>query len=636
MALGVVVALGLVASPAYAAEGSIDHVEKKGDQVQILYSLPGVDKGTPDLSTLKVTLDGKPLDATATLASDAKNAVRRTAILAIDVSDSMAANGKFDEAKKAADIFLQSVPSDLYVGVVTFAGKVTVAQQPTLDRTATKSVVDNLQLSHGTLLYDGLLQAVKSSGTEGQRSVIVLSDGRDTSATALDTVTPKIKKSTVKVDVVALAQSAADETKYLQPLADAGSGSVISAQDPKALGAVFASEANTLAKQVQITAPAPAGLKEGTLAVSVSANGQSYDDSAFVTLASAAKTSPALPPSTKLSAAPEPKGLSRTVMLGGLAAFAVGLLVIVVGLFGGFGKPKTSIESHIDAYTQRGRSKRTANAVQTPQAQGVAAQAIGIASKALETNKGIETKLGDRLEGADVSLKPAEWLLVHSGLAMGAAAVLFAISGGNILMAFLGLVAGAFLPWMWLGMKRSRRLKAFNSQLAGCLQLMAGSMQAGLSLSQALDTVVREGQEPLAGEFRRALVETRLGVPIETALESIGERMQSADFTWTVMAIRIQREVGGNLAELLLNVAATLREREYLRRQVKALSAEGRFSSYILLALPPAIILYMSVTNPSYLHPLLHTTIGYFMVGVMLVLMVLGFFTMKKLVKVEV
>jgi tight adherence protein B len=497
-------------------------------------------------------------------------------------------------------------------------------------------VVDNLQLSHGTLLYDGLVQAVKSSGTEGQRSVIVLSDGRDTSATALDTVTPKIKKSTVKVDVVALAQSAADETKYLQPLADAGSGSVISAQDPKALGAVFASEANTLAKQVQITAPAPAGLKEGTLAVSVSANGQSYDDSAFVTLASAAKTSPALPPSTKLSAAPEPKGLSRTVMLGGLAAFAVGLLVIVVGLFGGFGKPKTSIESHIDAYTQRGRSKRTANAVQTPQAQGVAAQAIGIASKALETNKGIETKLGDRLEGADVSLKPAEWLLVHSGLAMGAAAVLFAISGGNILMAFLGLVAGAFLPWMWLGMKRSRRLKAFNSQLAGCLQLMAGSMQAGLSLSQALDTVVREGQEPLAGEFRRALVETRLGVPIETALESIGERMQSADFTWTVMAIRIQREVGGNLAELLLNVAATLREREYLRRQVKALSAEGRFSSYILLALPPAIILYMSVTNPSYLHPLLHTTIGYFMVGVMLVLMVLGFFTMKKLVKVEV
>jgi len=102
------------------------------------------------------------------------------------------------------------------------------------------------------------------------------------------------------------------------------------------------------------------------------------------------------------------------------------------------------------------------------------------------------------------------------------------------------------------------------------------------------------------------------------------------------MAIKIQREVGGNLSELLLNVAATLREREYLRRQVKALSAEGRFSAYILLALPPAIMAYMTVTNPTYLHPLLHTTIGYFMLGVMVLLMVMGYYTMKKMIKVEV
>src|SRR6478736_1706916 len=165
LALTTVLAVGLLAAPAYAAEGSIDHVETKGGKVQILYSLPGAGDASPDLKTLKVDLDGTNLDATATLASDAKNAVRRTAILAIDVSDSMAANGKFDEAKRAANIFLQSAPPDLYVGVVTFAGKVVVAQKPTLDRTATKAVVDGLQLSHGTLLYDGLLQAVSTGGT---------------------------------------------------------------------------------------------------------------------------------------------------------------------------------------------------------------------------------------------------------------------------------------------------------------------------------------------------------------------------------------------------------------------------------------------------------------------------------------
>ena len=132
----------------------------------------------------------------------------------------------------------------------------------------------------------------------------------------------------------------------------------------------------------------------------------------------------------------------------------------------------------------------------------------------------------------------------------------------------LGLVAGAVLPWFYLSFKATRRIKKFNGQLAETLSIIAGGLQAGLSLSQAVDTVVREGTEPIAGEFSRAIVEQRLGVEIEDSLETVAERMDSIDFKWVVMAIRIQREVGGNLAELLLNVAATLREREYLRRQV--------------------------------------------------------------------
>ncbi|QWZ10768.1 type II secretion system F family protein [Nocardioides panacis] len=112
--------------------------------------------------------------------------------------------------------------------------------------------------------------------------------------------------------------------------------------------------------------------------------------------------------------------------------------------------------------------------------------------------------------------------------------------------------------------------------------------------------------------------------------------MESADFSWTVMAIRIQREVGGNLAELLLNVAATLREREYLRRQVKSLSAEGRFSAYILLGLPVVVLIFLMVSNPVYVQPLISTPIGWVLLAGMTILMTLGAFTMKKLVKVEV
>ena len=155
-------------------------------------------------------------------------------------------------------------------------------------------------------------------------------------------------------------------------------------------------------------------------------------------------------------------------------------------------------------------------------------------------------------------------------------------------MAFSG-VLGMVLPWLYLKWRHRRRLNAFNGQLAETLGLMAGGLQAGLSLPQAVDTVVREGIEPMAGELRRALVEQRLGIDIADGLEGVGQSMESEDFGWVVMAIRIQREVGGNLAEILHTVAGTLREREYLRRQVKALSAEGRLSGYILTALPRSL-----------------------------------------------
>ena len=270
-------------------------------------------------------------------------------------------------------------------------------------------------------------------------------------------------------------------------------------------------------------------------------------------------------------------------MMAGLVALGGGVLVLLVILFGGLGKKPEGLETTIAPYTRKGAGKRVAE----PGPQGVTAQAVGIASKALESNRGLEVKLGDKLEAGGMAIKPAEWLLIHAGIAVGATAVAFLISGGSLVFAGVALVLGILVPWMYLGRKQSKRLKAFNSQLAPTLQLMAGSLQAGLSLPQGMDTIVREGAEPMATEFRRALVETRLGVSIEDALESIGERMMSDDFQWCVMAIRIQREVGGNLAELLLQVAGTLRERDYLRRQVKSLSAEGRFSAYILLSLPP-------------------------------------------------
>lgn len=627
-----------LAAPAYAAEGSIDHVERKGDVIQVLYSLPGAGDAEPDLDSLTVAMDATQLSSEAELATDASTKLRRTTVLAIDVSSSMRTDNRFGEAQRAAKAFLDAAPDDLYVGIVTFAGRVTVAQEPSLDRAESARVIDKLELSNQTHLYDGLLEAVDTSGGEGSRSLLVLSDGRDhTSDTSLNTVTGRIGVSHVKVDVVALGLSA-EETAVLQQLADAGNGTVINADDPTALTEVFAAEAENIARQILISATVPPGddITEGTLAVSVNAGGTTYSDTAFVNVAKSTGPAPEVQRTKLVPAQVTGFEVSQSMMLAGIVAAGVGCLVLLLSILGAFGRKSETVEDRISAYTRKGSRKLSQSRAQQEQPQGVTAQAVGIAEKALEGSGGLASALGVKLEAAGMSMKPAEWLLAHAGIVFLAGLMALLLSSGSILWLLIGLVLGLFLPWVYLSFKRSRRLKAFKYGLADTLQLMSGSLSAGLSLAQSVDTVVREGSEPICSEFRRALVEARLGVEIEDALSGVSERMESVDFEWVVMAIRIQREVGGNLSELLNNVAATIREREYLERQVSALSAEGRLSVWILGGLPPGFMLYLLMANPSYLDPLISTTIGYVMLGVMAVLETAGILWMKKLVKVDV
>ena len=632
---------GIAAAPAWAAEGSIDYVEPGSDSFQVLFSLPG-GGGTPDLDTVQVTLDDQVLPATGELATDAATSVRRTAVLAMDVSLSMRQDGRFTEAKQAAQVFLDNAPDDLYVGIVTFASEVSVAQPPSLDRAASAQVLDDLTLTRDTRLYDGVLEAVDTAGEEGARNVLVLSDGRDTSGTELDRVTAAIERAETQVDVVALAQTA-DDTALLQRLSDAGDGSIIPADDPEALSQVFAAQAATLASQILLTVEAPAdGAREGTLGVSLQTDTDSYTDTAFVTVATAAEpeSEPAVAPEATTLVPVEASGpvITREMMLGGVAALGLGVLLLLLGAMGVLGgSKKETVEDRVSVYTQKGA--RALGKKQQAQAQatgGMTAQAVGVAQKALESNSGLATKLGQKLDAAGMNMNAAEWLLTHIAVAFLGGLVALLLGSGNILFALVGLVLGAIGPWLYLSLKRSRRTKRFKAQLADTLQLMSGALSAGLSLAQAVDTVVREGSDPIAGEFRRALMEARLGVEIETALEGIAERMESKDFEWVVMAIRIQREVGGNLSELLTTVAATIREREYLERQVLALSAEGRLSVWILGGLPPAFLVYLMLTNPTYLEPLVSTPLGWIMLGGMVVMLVVGIVWMKKLVKVEV
>jgi len=320
-------------------------------------------------------------------------------------------------------------------------------------------------------------------------------------------------------------------------------------------------------------------------------------------------------------------------LVGGLGAIFAAVLIVGVALSGSLARAgqQRDLEGRIASYGPR-RGSGPVNAE-----QGAAAKA---GSVALDVTKRLmspaaQRRLSGRLELAGVARKPTQWALLGGCVAVIVAAAISIVTRNVIIGLLVGAVVG------WLSMRTvlrfliRRRRGVFAEQLPDLLQLLASSLQSGFSLPQALDTVVRETGQPAAGEFARALAEARLGGDLEDCLETIADRMGSDDLRWTVMAIRIQRGMGGNLAEVLTTTVNTIRERGYLRRQVRALSAEGRLSAYILIALPVGVGAFLFVTRPAYMRPLYTTHVGELMLAGAAVLMVAGTLLMRQMIKVE-
>ena len=617
LAVGVLLALG-TALPAHAEdEVNIDHVEPADGRVSLVLAVDGIPGGADvEASSVRVEVDGRAVDSTAKLISAGD--VERTTVLVLDASNSMRQGDKFAAATSAVDTFLASAPDDIRIGLVAFAGDIGTVVQPTTDHTSVQAALTDIELRKGTAVYDGIAEGLDLVGAEGSRSLLVLSDGGDTSSsTTLDVVGNDATDGGVVVDVVSLANPKNAET--MSELAEDTGGQVIPAEQD-ALSAVFSAQADALAKQLLVTFDRPEDASsEVNLGVSVDAADATYTDSAFISIGAAPAGPDLVDSGRSLVGTPG--------MMLGAVALALGFGGILVVALGG--PNKSSADRRLDAYfgAEGNSGKRKSDT-----SADLKGSAVALTDKVVSAD--LETRISQRLAGAGSALTASEWLLLHAGIAVGSALVGFVLSGPGL--AVLGLLLGIVVPWVYLKFRHSRRLNKFNAQLAETLGLMAGGLQAGLSLPQAIDSVVREGAEPMAGELRRALIEQRLGVDITDALEGVGQRMDSEDFDWIVMAIRIQREVGGNLAEILHTVSDTLREREYLRRQVKALSAEGRLSGYILTGLPPIIGVYMMFVNPEYI-ALLYTTLpGFVLLAVAASLLAMGGFAMSKLAKVEV
>lgn len=249
-------------------------------------------------------------------------------------------------------------------------------------------------------------------------------------------------------------------------------------------------------------------------------------------------------------------------------------------------------------------------------------------------DRGLRRRGADRgtaaLENAGVKVPLQQFVLLVASASLTVTAAGF-ILAGPLLGVGLGIVVPVVAK-LSLGLLAGRRRSAFANQLDDSLQLMASSLRAGHSLLQALDSVAREAEEPTSGEFSRIINETRVGRDLGPSLDETGRRMKSDDFLWVTQAIAINREVGGNLAEVLDGVGHTIRERNQIRRQIKALSAEGKLSAIVLLALPFGILAFLSLTNPAYIAKFTQSALGYAMIAAATILLTIGALWLRKVV----
>jgi tight adherence protein B len=248
--------------------------------------------------------------------------------------------------------------------------------------------------------------------------------------------------------------------------------------------------------------------------------------------------------------------------------------------------------------------------------------------------RGLLSGVNSALEQANIPMTPGEAVLAMFGLAAVGGLFMGVFNSPMIgLISFGALLLLFAFTINWAGHREKKR---FENQLPDTLTLMSTSLRAGYSLLQATEAVASEAPNPTAREFGRAIAEARLGRTVGDALRGIVHRTQSNDFEWAVMAIEIQREVGGNLAEVLQTVGDTMRARNRLKGEIKALTAEGRISAVVLGILPFAMALFLWTSNRDYLQPLLDTTFGRIAIGVGLLLMTGGIFWLNKIVDIEI
>ena len=530
-------------------------------------------------------------------------AATKSVVIAIDRSRSMAGT-KLADALAAARAFLRTKAASDKVSVVGFGSK---AVQLTPFTQSTAEADDALQLS-GSSLRSQVARA---------RVVVLLTDGKDVSSqTSLEDALATAHDTGTLVYPIAIGGDGATLAP-LKQMAQVTGGSFKTAASSSSLSAVYSSIASELKRtwRVEYVTAARPG-EQVHLRVAMNAEG-------------AASTNLRIPGSSSAaggggSALPNPLysplgGLLLTMLVAFLVLTACGFL---------FASAKGSwVKTRLAPHIEGSRKTRKRQ-------KGERLAALGGLFRATEQAFGhrrIWHKLQRKLERADLPLRTVEF--VYLMLGCGFLLALFAaMTGRSSLGILIALAVGAAIPYLFVAFKAKQRMNAFEDQLPDLLVTLAASLKAGHSFKQGIQTIVDEGHEPASKELGRVLTDTRLGRPMDEALSETAERIGSKNFSFVITAVAIQRQVGGSLAGLFDMVADTVRQRQQFARKIKGLTAMGRASAYVLIALPFFIAFALTLLNPDYMAPLYNTSTGHMLIFVGLGMMAFGSLILKKLV----
>lgn len=640
--LGALPAVAQTAGPAIEIVDFIGSRYGDGGQTVLIVEFRNFSQA-PDPAGVGVTVNGEAV-SDLTVESVAQSSVPVGTVLAIDASGSMS-GAPLEAAKAAAVSFVeQSNPAD-QIAIITFADTVQTLSGFTNNKQTLVERINSIQAAGETAFNDAVIQGVSmfdaASGSNLLANLIVLTDGDDTVSTAsLEEAVAAVDQREVRVFGVAL-ESPDFNPQPVQQVAEAGGGLFLSTPDPTQLGSLYGAIgreiSNTQVARFRSPVFVPGEAEFAVTYQDLSAT-RVFPVSGYATTTTAGQTggssSTFAPGTTVVIESTSPMDI-RTLLLMAVGGIGLTLFLFLIILFGRDpDDTKGRFAQRLQAY-----GSRRAGRPEEEKKAGLLARVPFLSkfSQAAEEEvrrRGLLSGMNSALEQANVPMTPGEAVLAMLGMA-AVGGIFFGIFNGPI----FGLVAFVVFILLFIfviNFTGNREKKKFENQLPDTLTLLSTSLRAGYSLLQAIEAVAGEAPNPTAREFGRAIAEARLGRTVGDALRGIVDRTQSKDFEWAVMAIEIQREVGGNLAEVLQTVGDTMRARNRLRGEIKALTAEGRISAIVLGALPFVMALFLWTTNPDYLRPLLDETFGRIGIGVGVILMAGGLVWLKKIVDIEV